>query len=375
VFLSFTPLGMWVVHAGLIKFTVRHWAASPDRSALLHEVLRAGVRKLPWLIVATLAAALAMNTTGFLQLWPALFISATFLSLSLLAQNALQAERSHWADFALSSAGSMSRSFVPPLLYVFMSGSLLSLQLGFCIHAAIFAAGCVYLYRKYKPGNSVPPTQLTSVYEGPLFIVLSLAGWLITAVNRWIIAAFFGTEKAGYFTLASNIALIVTTMLGVVFAQFFQPRIFATASEELMPRRQLARRVDLIAIAYCVLSLSGVITLRLLAPRLIGLLISENYRAALDMILAAGFFGTAIITAQFFHILLLAGHREKSCGPTDAATALILAGGGLASAFIDEHWFMLWLSVTPAVPWIVSRSLARYYYFKPALVATPSPAP
>ena len=51
VFLTFTPLGIWVVHAGLIKFTARHWAASPNRGALLREVLRASGRKLPWLAI------------------------------------------------------------------------------------------------------------------------------------------------------------------------------------------------------------------------------------------------------------------------------------------------------------------------------------
>ena len=375
VFLTFTPLGMWVVHAGLVKFTARHWAASPDRGSLLREVLRAGVRKLPWLVAATLAATLAMNAAGFLRLWPALFVSAALLSAASLAQTALQAERSHWTDLAVSSAGSLSRSFVPPVLYLLAGGSLIALEAGFCLHTIVFSCGCLYLLHKYHSPGPAGAAQLTPVYEGPLFILLSLAGWLMTAVNRWIVAAFFGVEKAGYFTLASNVAMIVTTMLGVVIMQYFQPGLFAAAGEAPAQRRQLARRIDLIAAAYAGLSLAGLAALRLCAPWLIGPLISEKYRPALDMILGAGCFSVALITAQFFHTLLLAGHREKSCGPVDSVTALVLAAGGLAAAVVGERWFLLWLIVTPLVPWIASRPLARHYYFKPAAAATPAPGP
>ena len=35
VFLTLAPIGMWVVHAGLLKFTVRHWASATSRPALL----------------------------------------------------------------------------------------------------------------------------------------------------------------------------------------------------------------------------------------------------------------------------------------------------------------------------------------------------
>jgi len=373
VFLTFTPLGMWVVHAGLVKFTARHWAASPDRGALLREVLRAGARKLPWLVVATLAAALAMDASGFLRLWPELFISAVLLSIGLLAQNALQAERSHWKDFAVNSAASLSRSFVPPLLYFFAGGSLFALQTGFCLHTAVVSCSCLYLLFKYRSLKPACPPQLTSIYEGPLFILLSLAGWLMTAVNRWIVAMFFGVEKAGYFTLASNVALIVTTMLGVIFVQYFQPGLFAAASEEPAQRRQLARRVDLIAATYCGLSLAGVVALWFISPWLVGPLISEKYRPALAMIIAAGCFGVAMTTAQFFHMMLLAGRREKACGPVDSTTALILAGGGLAAAALSEHAFLLWLTITPFVPWLTTRPLARHYYFKPAVTREPAP--
>ena len=121
------------------------------------------------------------------------------------------------------------------------------------------------------------------------------------------------------------------------------------------------------------LALAGVVALRLVAPWLVGPLISEKYRPALDMILAAGCFGAAMTTAQFYHTMLLAGRREKACGPVDSTTALLLAGGGVTAALVGERWFLLWLVATPVIPWIASRPLARHYYFKPAAAPAPSP--
>lgn len=365
VFLSFAPLGMWVVHAGLIKFTQRHWAASPDRGALLREVLRAAWRKLPWLAGATLAAAYLMHTPNVLITWAALLFAAMMLSLGLLLQSAMQAERAHWADLAVTANGSITRSFIPPLLYSSVGSSMLALQTGYCIHTALFTGSCLYLLHKYQPKAASPAPQLKPIYEGQLFVVLSLAGWLLTAVNRWIVATYFGPEQAGFFTLGTNITQIATSMLAIIFVQYFQPGIFALASEEPGKRRQLAHQVDLIALAFCGLALVGVVALRLVAPWLVGPLINEKYRSALGMIIPAGFFSVAIITAQFYDTMLLAGHREKSCAPVDIVTTLVLTTGGLGLAWLNEPTYLIWLAITPLVPWLISRPLARRYYFMP----------
>ncbi|MFT3783141.1 MAG: oligosaccharide flippase family protein [Nibricoccus sp.] len=374
VFLSFAPLGMWVVHAGLIKFVGRHWAAAPDRGALLREVLRAGGRKLPWLVLGTLAASFAMTGVNGWAVWPALTFAASSMSVALLTQTALQAERSHWADLGIVFVASTSRSFLPPLLYAFAGGSLFALQAGYCLHTSLYAAAVVYLLLKYKPGLGTAPT-ITAVYEGPLFITLALAGWVMQGANRWIVASFFGATEAGYFTLASNITIIVTSMLGMILVQYFQPGFFAAASEEPLTRRQLATRVDRVAFAYTVLALAGVATLRLIAPHLIGPLIDEKYRAALPMIVAAGCFGAAVVSAQFFHTLLLAGHREKACGPVDIGTAAVLVSASAVSAVFGEKALLTCLAFAPVVPWLLTRTLARHYYFKPAACGVPEPAP
>lgn len=377
VFLTFTPLGMWVVHAGLIKFVLRHWAGSPDRHGLLREVAHAAARKLVWLALATIAAAFTLSASGRLALWPWLFASSALLSIGTLAQSALQAERAHWADFTVSAGGSLTRTFVPPLLYFATGGAFMALTAGFCVHALTLALlGGWCLRHSLKTGAPTAPAapQLTRVYEGPLFVLLAIAGWATTALNRWIVAGFFGEARAGYFTLAGNIALIVTGMLGVVFIQYFQPGFFAVASEEPDARGRLARRVDQVAALYTAIALAGVVALRFGAPLLMGSLIGEKYRAALGMIGGAGCFGVAIVVAQFYQSLLLAGRRENGCAPVDLANAGVYALAGAAVAALGgETGFLRWLLLAPLVPWLIGRSLARHYYFRPAAAGASAP--
>jgi O-antigen/teichoic acid export membrane protein len=362
VFITFTPLGMWVVHAGLIKYVGRHWAAAEDRAGLLHAVLISALRKLPWLVLGTLAASFSF-TGNPLHVWPPLFVAATFLSLGSIFQAALQAERAHWSDFAIISTSSVTRSFGPPLLYA-LSGSLWALEGGFCLHTLGLAAAGFWFLRHYRGKTPKAAQPLSSIYEGPLFVSLAIASWATGSMNRWMVAGFFGPVAAGYFTLATNLVIIVTGMLSVVFVQFFQPSFFAAASEEPIARQKLARRVDLVAAGYWGLAVSGIVLLHIVAPFLVGRLINEKYSGALAWLLPAGGFGIALSTAVFFHTLLLAGKRESSCGRVDFTAYAILVLGCLVAAICGEVWFWRWLVVSPVVPWIVNRPLARLYYFR-----------
>src|SRR5688572_22280570 len=58
VFLTLAPIGMWVVHAGLVKFVTRQWAASGARSALAHDLITLWARRLPWLALAAIAGGI-----------------------------------------------------------------------------------------------------------------------------------------------------------------------------------------------------------------------------------------------------------------------------------------------------------------------------
>jgi len=376
LFLTFTSLGVSVVHAGLIKFVGRHWAAA-NQAGLWREVREAWLRKLPWLGLASAAGAGALSVmTGVnsLAVFPPLFAAAALLSLTALAQAALQAERSHWRDFTVAGTGSVLRTFTPPAAFALLGAP--GLAWGFSVHAAITAA--VAMWGAHPKSSDATPVdtqrQLTRIYEGPLFTILALAGWVMVGINRWIVAWRFGETAAGYFTLAGNAALIVPAVLGTVFLQYFQPGFFAEGDRRTSESRtRLARRVDAVAAAYAIVALIALAGLVMVSPRLVGPLISENYRAALGWLLPAGCFGLAIGTGLFYHSLLLAGRREHACGPVDLIAAGVLVVGGIVAATFGEDLFRSWLVATPLVPWLINRPLARRYFFMP--VASPAPAP
>ncbi len=373
VFLTFTPLGMWVVHAGVIKYVSRQWAEAADRGAMLRAVIAAAGRKLPWLAGAAAVAAVLIAGRGAAVVFPAVLLAALLLSGGAIAQTALQAARQHWRDLAVSGTGSVTRSFLPPLLYAAAGGSVLALYGGFCLHAfALAAAGAWALRACWRPAGP-PAARLAASYEGPMFIVLAATAWILLSLGRWLTAAFFGADATGYFVLAGNLAALVPSMLLTILLQFQQPVFFSLASEDPGPRRELARRVDRTALAHAALTLAGLVALRLVAPALIGPLISARYAAAIPWLLPAGCAVLAVSSGGFYHSLLLAGRRERACGPVELTAAAVLIAGALATAAVGELWFQRWLLFSPVVPWLVNRPFARRYFFRPA--AGPAPAP
>lgn len=378
VFLTFAPIGTWLVHAGLVKLVARNWAASDQRAALWRQVAFTWARRLPWLALAAAAAAFAMHGLPDVSPLPvtlALFLSASLLALAALAQTALQAERAHWRDCLVSMAGSLSRTFAPPLIFAAATGTGNALWLGFCVHGAVTAAAGLWALHPYwrtpKGENSHRP-EFSPVYEGPLFIALAFVGWALPGLNRWVVAGFFGEVQAGYFTLASG-ALVLPATFGAVLMQYFQPGLFTLGDDSAALRPTLARRVDLLALVHALGSLAALGMLVGAGPYLIGTLISPRYRDALEWLLPVGCFGTATITGAFYHTLLLAGRRERACGPVDLTNAALLAGGSLIAAIVGLEWFKRWLLIAPLVPWLVTRPMARRYLFKPDAVPAPAP--
>lgn len=366
VFVTFAPIGMWVVHAGLVKFAGRHWAAAPSRPAMLRVLVRAWAKRIPWLWLGAALAASAMLRLGppqRLGAGVALALAAPALALAALVQAMLQAERAHWRDCAVTASGSLSRTFVPPLLFVASGGMLGALWSGFAAHALIFAAAGAWALRgdwRTSPGLAQPPA-ITPVYEGPMFLLLAGASWILSGLNRWLVAWQFGDVEAGYFTLAGGAAVVAPSMVGTVLLQYFQPGFFAIGDGGPAAHPQLARRIDRIAALYAICALAVVIGTRLVVPSLVGPLISPAYAASLHWFLSGGCFVVATGTALFFHTLLIAGRRESACAPVDLTTAGVLAGGCLVAALAGETWFERWLCLTPLVPWVITRPLARHY--------------
>jgi len=376
LFLTFTPIGMWLVYVGLLKYVTRHWASTPDRRSLQRDVLAAWVRRLPWLALLVSIPALVMFRLAPVErliVWLALFVSAALLALAAFVQVALQAERAHWRDCATAATGSLTRSFLPPLLYAF-SRNFASMLLGFTVHALAYAsAGLWALRASLKPNPPKAPANHATwqIYEGPFFTVLALANLILLGVNRWIVVWLFGEQEAGYFTLAGSTVTIVTSMLASVFIQYQQPDLFALGDRNLDNHRDLAKRVDAIALVYTICGLVGISLLSAIAPSLVGPLISPTYREALNWILPTGLYGLTLSLGLFYHTMLLAGRRERHCGPVDLITAALLIIGCLASALAGPVWLGRWLMASPAIPWLLTRAMARHYLFKPA--ASPAP--
>ena len=370
VFMSFTTLGMWVVHAGLIKYVGRHWAAADSKPALLRLMVQLWFKKLPWVVLGTIGAALAIaRLTGnpTWGLFPALLTITAVLSLVAMGQTALQVNREHWSDFGISATGSVTRTFLPLALFL-VFGSAAGLYAGLTGHILIGLGLVAWVMRRHwrTPRNqdlSLPPMK--EIYTGPYFTMLALAAWTLSGANRWVVAGFFGNVEAGYFTLASNIALIVPTFAGTVLSQLFQPGFYAMVDEE-QPGHQirLSRRVDLVAAGFFGISLAGVLALHIIMPWLIGPLVHVNYSAAMPWIVPVGFFGIAVITGQYFHSMLMAARREHACAPVDLTAAFLLLLGGVLSAIGGQSIFRQWLMLTPLIPWLVTRPLARHFYFK-----------
>ena len=379
VFLTLAPLGMWVVHAGVVKFVVRHWAGSPSRPDLLHHVIRLWARRLPWLALLAIPAAFGLTRIGNSSTavaWLALFPAAALLVVGALAQSALQAERAHWRDCAVSVGGSLSRTFAPLLWFVFGGGTVHALWSGFAVHALLFAVAGIWALQRYWPSSPAPakpvPPSLPAAFAGPLFVVLATTGWILAGLNRWLVAGFFGETEAGFFTLAGGAAVVLSSTLGSVFIQYFQPGFFALGDAPDQ-RAHLARRVDRAALGYTVAALVVIGAFALASPLLVGPLIDEQYRPALPWIFPAGCFGVATITTVFYQSLLLAGRRESACGPVELTTAVVLATGCVATAAIDATSFARWLVLTPLIPWMLTRPLARRYFLKPDEAVTPAP--
>lgn len=361
VFLTFTPLGMWVVHVGLLKFTTRFWAHPGDQRARWHTITQQVLQKMPWLMSAALLTAAISSPSRWGALAGFIFVSAGLLSFGALAQAALQADKRHWSDFTVSITGSTSRTLWPLLLYWLTGGASIALYAGFTLHALCFAgAGVWILRRQLTTAPSAIPDVMPTAYTGALFTILAVVAWSLIGLNRWLVAAFFGAASAGQFTLATNIAVIIPSMLGMILTQYFQPDFFAAPHTTDADRRTLANKVDRVATFYAISALVVGALLAWSLPWLIGTLIDARYTSAVAFVFPASCYTVALTTGHFYQQLLLACHRESACARVDLACAALMIMGGLITAACGQAVFMGWLLATPGIPWILNRPLSRW---------------
>ena len=364
VFLTFAPIGAWVVHAGVAKYLVRYWEGAPDRAMLARQAGEIWLRRLPWLVAGAVlgAASLQRLIPGqFTSIAGALLLATACLALLSLIHNALQAERAHWQDFWISGWGSISRTVLPPVWFAASGGLVATLWWGFGLHALTTALLGGLIMRRYwrptDPATKAPP--LPAVYQGPLFIVLSLMTWILTGINRWIVAGGYGEIEAGYFTLASSMAVIAVTMISNAWVQYTRPGLFALGDTDGIQRAQLPGHTDRIALVYTAGALVALGAISHLAPWLLGWLIDPRYEPAFRWLLPAGCFAIAVNTMHFFHLFLLAAKQERASARPELITASVLVGGGLVAAAVGVRTFMVWLTISPVVVWTLTRWLAR----------------
>ncbi len=365
IFLTFTTTGAVVVHAGLIKYVSRHWAGAENRAALFAGIYQSWKRKLPWLLLPAIGGGMVLGSPGAMA---GIMIAAALLTLFAVVQAALQAARKNWQDCGLSAIGALTRTFGPPLLYFASGGQWFGLWLGFAGHALVTTASGLWALHGYwgvGKGKALP-LATDPAYTGGLFVTLAITAWILNSMTRWLVAACFGAETAGHFTLASNVALIVPTVLGGIFIQYLQPVLFLRADQPEATHAGLLRFVDRMALSYTLVSLLGLVVLNWITPFLVGPIIDPAYLPALVWIFPAGCFGLNLITGQFYHTVLLAARRESACGPVDLVTAAVLVIGCGISAGLGETAFRWWLFGSTLIPWLVKRPLAHRALFKTA---------
>jgi hypothetical protein len=143
-----------------------------------------------------------------------------------------------------------------------------------------------------------------------------------------------------------------------VILQYFQPQWFAIGTDEAACR-QLLRQVDRAAAIYTVLAVGLTVALQMGMPLLVGPLINERYLPASSFVLMTGLATTTLIVGVYYHSLLLAAKRERACTAADLSGAACLIAGSVAGACLGLAWFKGWLVLSPVVPWLINRTLAK----------------
>lgn len=360
VFTSLAPAGMWVVYAGLNAALTRLWAGAGAPAALLRAVLRHSVRRAGWIAVLAAGSALLVTRQHWAGFALLLFGAMLGLGFAQYAHSIFQANRRHWQDLAFSAVDSVTRTALPPLLYVLAGATTLAMPAGFVLHTLLsLLLGAWFLRDALRSSLQVAPGAIPPVYLGTMFLGLAAIGWALGGVNRWVVAGMYGNETAGYFTLASNLAAIAPSMLGTVLVLWRQPAWFAAPHGSPEARRALAARVDRTAAAYALAGVGTTLALHAALPWLVGPLMDPRYAPALDWALGAGCFIVATTTGGFYNTLLFAVRRESTALPVELTAAAVYVAGSVLSAIAGPDWFRHWLLLTPVVPWLVNRPLAH----------------
>lgn len=352
VWLSLVLAALTVTHQGLVKHVQQHWTARAAGLAWAAALLRAAWRPALWLGAGLGVVLAGLHHFTGLAVSPAAWLWLTTVNLLIAAagigQAALQAETRYGANLVAMSAGSVTRSFLPPLLVTFGAASLGTLLTGFALHALLTTMVTFWLLRAaWRRTEAAAPDAEELQRMTLTFAHTGWSAWLAGAVPRWAAAGTLGAEETGYFVLAGNLAIVIPAAIGAVALGWSFPRLFGAARDGANTSA-LRRDTERTLAAVMLLGQAGLVALWAAAPWLVGPVIDPRYADAIAWLLPAGGAALAATSAQFYQNQLLAENRGAEClGLALGSAGLrIVAIVGSAAVSREAFWWTLL-----ALPW------------------------
>ena len=356
-----------VTHQGLLKHVQRYWTRHTRATPYLLHL--AGASGIPTLATAMGLGVLLLGfrwTEGRLATpfwWGWMLLVNLLVVLAHGAHAALQAEERYWAHCFVSAIGSLTRSFLPLLMVMSAGASLAALSGGYLLHVMLWVGAGYWCLRASWQRPAVPqtedvdpPARLVGAFMG-----VGLCGWLAGTSPRWFAALAVNAENTGYFMLALNLSMIISTAVSLIGQSYSLPVLFAArrAGAEVKMLLRLSHRDALVAL---VVGQAGLLILACISPWFVGTLVNPRYTPSLSWLLAAGGATLASVSSAFYCNLLLAVNREKACLILTLASAALRLGLMAALAWsgnVEAFRFGLAILAWPTVllEYVLTREL------------------
>ena len=217
--------------------------------------------------------------------------------------------------------------------------------------AALALAVLLVIIQYRDSGIRLNPASYRKVllYSIPL-VGSGLLGFVLTGLDRWIIASEVGTAQMAQYALAAKFALLAAIMLQP-FLMWWSPRRFSVLNEP-----DGARKVARLAAMGSAISLLIVVGVGLLSPLLIGLLFPADYAEA------ARFLPWLVLTvaikdsAELLNLGCYTGDRTHT-------QFLINLAGGVAGLLAMLLLVPLWAAWGATWALLIAQTLRLLLYF------------
>lgn len=371
VFLTLTQIGVMITHSGLSNHATRYWQRESGGSGIYARFLgRTSLGLLRYLIPGLLVVVLGLHWTNpsveWLWAFPLLVVSNLALALNQIATGSLNAERSFWKVFFLTFFGTAARTGLPIGVALLTAMMFPALTVGFYLHALCILGILIILFSWVQKSPAPSKERIEKwqyelkVYGRP-FILLGIGAWFLLSADRWISLTFFGEEKSGLFATAAALGMILPNMVMAGMMQWVFPSIFHKADLAKTPQdwRSIAVKCDQSTMMFLVLTIGGLVTLKMVAPYLVGWLIGEKYVPAFDMLVPAGFAMLASQINQFYYLLLQGQHNSAGMVKVMLTVSGLKTLGSIAAASISWAAFEGWLIASLFISLILGRMMIR----------------